>query len=100
MRDDLDEHVTFAYLHRVSGGLDLSSVETHEAMPALLEGYVKSSRDLGVLSRLKIKGETAAELAGFAHAMRERIVVVHAGADAVDTCGSGGNGSGRLISPP
>ncbi len=38
-----------------------------------------------------MKGETAAELAGFALAMRERVIFVDAGEDLVDTCGTGGD---------
>jgi len=84
------------YLHRVSGGLDLSSIEAYEAMTALLEGTSSEAVISGFLVALKMKGETAAELAGFARAMRERMVVVDAGADVVDTCGTGGDGSGTF----
>ena len=53
------------------------------------------------LVALKMKGETAAELAGFARAMRERMIVVDAGTDVIDTCGTGGDASpARSISPP
>ena len=48
------------------------------------------------LVALKMKGETAAELAGFARAMRERMVVVDAGADVIDTCGTGGDAAGTF----
>ncbi|MBV8842741.1 MAG: anthranilate phosphoribosyltransferase [Bryobacterales bacterium] len=84
------------YLHRVSGGFDLSSVEAHDAMTALLEGTSSEAVISGFVVALKMKGETAAELAGFARAMRERMVVVDAGADVVDTCGTGGDGSGTF----
>jgi len=43
-----------------------------------------------------MKGETAAELAGFARAMRDRMIVVDAGPDVIDTCGTGGDGSGTF----
>jgi len=45
---------------------------------------------------LRMKGETAAELAGFARAMRERAVFVDAGPDVIDTCGTGGDGAGTF----
>ena len=48
------------------------------------------------LVALKMKGETAAELAGFARAMRERMIAVDAGADVIDTCGTGGDSSGTF----
>jgi anthranilate phosphoribosyltransferase len=43
-----------------------------------------------------MKGETAAELAGFARAMRERMIFVDAHPDVVDTCGTGGDSSGTF----
>jgi anthranilate phosphoribosyltransferase len=43
-----------------------------------------------------MRGETVDELAGFASAMRERVVHVDAPDGAVDTCGTGGDGSGTF----
>ena len=43
-----------------------------------------------------MKGETAGELAGFARAMREHAVVVDAGDDLIDTCGTGGDNAGTF----
>jgi anthranilate phosphoribosyltransferase len=81
------------FLHRVAAGANLSSEEAFQAMSALLEGASSESVIAGFLVALKMKGETAAELAGFARAMRERMIAVDAGADVVDTCGTGGDGS-------
>jgi len=46
-----------------------------------------------MLVALRMRGETVEELAGFAAAMRERVLRVEAPAGAVDTCGTGGDGS-------
>jgi anthranilate phosphoribosyltransferase len=43
-----------------------------------------------------MRGETVEELAGFATAMRERVVRVDAPEGVVDTCGTGGDGSGTF----
>jgi len=43
-----------------------------------------------------MRGETVEELAGFAAAMRERVVHVDAPDGVVDTCGTGGDGSGTF----
>ena len=67
------------YLHRVAAGSDLSSEEAREAMSALLEGQAGEAEIAGFLVALKMKGETAAEIAGFARAMRDRMIVVDAG---------------------
>ena len=62
-------------------------------MSALLEGTSSESLIAGFLVALKMKGETAAELAGFARAMRERMIAVEAPPGVVDTCGTGGDGA-------
>ena len=81
------------FLHRIAAGSHLSSEEAFQAMSALLEGSSSESVIAGFLVALRMKGETAAELAGFARAMRERMIAVEAGADVVDTCGTGGDGA-------
>ncbi len=65
-------------------------------MSALLTGSAGDAVIAAFLVALKMKGETAAELAGFARAMRERMIVVDAGADVIDTCGTGGDSSGTF----
>ena len=65
-------------------------------MGVLLDGQAGEAETAGFLVALKMKGETAAELAGFARAMRDRMMVVDAGPDVIDTCGTGGDGSGTF----
>jgi anthranilate phosphoribosyltransferase len=84
------------YLHRVAEGADLTSVEAHAAMSLLLEGGVNDAVVGGFLVALRAKGETASELAGFARAMREHMVVVEAGPDVIDIVGTGGDGAGTF----
>jgi anthranilate phosphoribosyltransferase len=45
---------------------------------------------------LRVRGETVDELTGGAEALRERMVKVQAPADAIDTCGTGGDASGTF----
>jgi anthranilate phosphoribosyltransferase len=80
------------FLHRVASGENLSAEEAHAAMSVLLEGGASDAQIAGFLVALRMKGETAPELAGFARAMRERVIFVDAGADVIDTCGTGGDG--------
>jgi anthranilate phosphoribosyltransferase len=84
------------YLHRVAAGSDLSGEEAHQAMGVLLEGGAGEAEIAAFLVALKMKGETAAEIAGFARAMRDRMIVVDAGTDVIDTCGTGGDGAGTF----
>jgi anthranilate phosphoribosyltransferase len=85
-----------AFLHRIAAGADLNAEDAYQAMSALLEGSSSEPVVAAFLVALKMKGETAAELTGFARAMRERMVIVDAGADVVDTCGTGGDASGTF----
>src|ERR1041385_6633054 len=80
------------FLHRVASGENLSAEEAHAAMSVLLEGGASDAQIAGFLVALRMKGETAPELAGFARAMRERVIFVDAGADVIATCGTGGGG--------
>ena len=84
------------FLHRAAAGSHLSAEEAHQAMSALLEGHSNEVEIAAFLVALKMKGETAAELAGFARALRDRMIVVDAGPDVIDTCGTGGDGSGTF----
>jgi anthranilate phosphoribosyltransferase len=49
-----------------------------------------------LLVALRMRGETVDELAGFATAMRARVLRVDAPDGAIDTCGTGGDGSGTF----
>jgi len=84
------------FIHRVSEGASLSMQEARDAMGALLDGTASESQVAAFLVALRMKGETAAELAGFAGAMRERMIVVDAGENVIDTCGTGGDGVGTF----
>ena len=84
------------FLHHVAAKADLSTEEAHQAMGALLEGASSDPVVSAFLIALKMKGETAAELTGFARAMRERMIVVDAGPNVIDTCGTGGDASGTF----
>src|SRR5258706_6229213 len=79
-------------LNRVLARESLSSGEAYQAMSTLLEGATGDASIAAFLVALKMKGETADELAGFARAMRDRMLRVDAGDDVIDTCGTGGDG--------
>jgi len=65
-------------------------------MTSLLEGGSHEAVVGAFLVGLGVKGETAAELAGFARAMREHMVVVDAGPNVIDIVGTGGDGAGTF----
>ena len=84
------------FLHRVASRADLTAEDARAAMNVLLAGEASEVEIAAFLVALKMKGETADELAGFARGMRERMIRVDAGADVVDNCGTGGDGSGTF----
>ena len=84
------------YLHRAAAGEHLSAEDAQNAMGALLEGEATPAQIAAFAVAIKMKGETAEELTGFARALRERMIVVDAGEGLIDTCGTGGDFSGTF----
>jgi anthranilate phosphoribosyltransferase len=79
-------------LARVVARGDLSQLEAQETLDAIFRGELTSVQVAGLLIGMRMKGETAAELAGFAQSMRkhsERVIVKRDGR-LLDTCGTGG----------
>jgi anthranilate phosphoribosyltransferase len=74
----------------------LSQIEAHNLMREMLSGSMDTAGIAEVLGYLRQKGETVAELVGFASAMREmgEPIDLDQSADPVlDTCGTGGDGT-------
>jgi anthranilate phosphoribosyltransferase len=85
-----------SYLHRAAAGEHLSAEDAQAAMNALLSGDATAAQIAGFAIAIKMKGETALELTGFARALREHMIVVDAGDGLIDTCGTGGDLSGTF----
>jgi anthranilate phosphoribosyltransferase len=76
---------------------DLDAGQTRALLTALVAGRCGEAETAAVLVALRMKGETAAELAAAAAVLREHMVVLETGRDDVlDTCGTGGDGSGTF----
>ena len=88
------------YLQQVTTGKSLAFDDAHQAMITILDGGVPDAVLAGFLVALKMKGETADELAGFARAMREKCVRVETGDDisndVIDIVGTGGDDAGTF----
>ena len=75
-------------------GRDLSQEDAREVMNSIMAGEATPAQIGAFLVALRIKGETADEIAGCAEAMREHVLVVRpARTDLVDTAGTGGDGA-------
>src|SRR5437588_5816004 len=81
------------FLHKVADRGDLSADEAHEAMLAILGGEISTAQIAAFLVALRMKGETADELQGFARAMRDKAQRVEIEGPLLDTCGTGGDGA-------
>ena len=82
-----------AALAAVVDGRVLGRDEARAAMGAVMDGEATPAQLAALLVALRMRGETIEELTGFAEAMRERVLRVDAPAGAIDTCGTGGDGS-------
>jgi anthranilate phosphoribosyltransferase len=78
---------------RLLDGHDLTRDEAREAMNTIMSGEATPAQIGGFLVALRLKGETADEIAGCAEAMRAHVLAVRPKReDLVDTAGTGGDG--------
>ncbi len=83
-------------LERLAGRHDLTADETRAAVGAIMEGDASEVAVAAFLTALRVKGETAEELAGAVEAVRARMGRWEAsptGRTLLDTCGTGGDGA-------
>ncbi len=79
---------------KVADGHALSSSEAEAAFDAMMSGEATAGQIGGFLMALRVRGETVDEITAGAKIMRAKAVQVPAPADAIDTCGTGGDASG------
>ncbi len=80
-----------AYIERVADGGDLDQEEARAAAAAVFEGATEAQIG-ALLAALRAKGETEAEIAGFAQGMRDAARTITPDREPlVDTCGTGGD---------
>jgi anthranilate phosphoribosyltransferase len=86
-----------ATLGRLAAGEDLSFDEMSVAIDLVMQGRCTDGEIALLLTSLRAKGETVAELAGAAAAMRKHMTPIRTDRTGVlDTCGTGGDGSGTF----
>ena len=86
-------------VERLVAGRDLQADEAQAVMNQIMTGEASDAQIGGYLTALRIKGETRDEIVGSARAMRANATQVPTGldgADLLDTCGTGGDGSGTF----
>jgi anthranilate phosphoribosyltransferase/anthranilate synthase/phosphoribosyltransferase len=83
-------------LARLGRGETLSEREAGEAFGLIMDGEATPAQIGGMLMAMRARGETVAELTGAVMAMRARMTPVQAPDDAIDVCGTGGDGAASL----
>jgi anthranilate phosphoribosyltransferase len=85
-----------ALVGKASSGAALTATEAAEAFDIIMDGRAGEIQVAAFLTALHMRGETVEEIAAAAEALRARALTVDAPADAIDTCGTGGDGLGTL----
>jgi len=82
---------------KVVEGSNLSMSETESVMNEIMSGEATPAQIASFITALRIKGETAEEIAGCARIMQQHALQVNPKrTDVVDTCGTGGDASGTF----
>ena len=82
---------------KIESGYDLTQAEMADTIDLVMQGVCTEDSIRSLLLALVAKGETVAEIAGAAAAMRTHMTPLHSTReDLVDTCGTGGDGSGTF----
>lgn len=86
-----------AYLEKCLDGHDLTSDEASRVLEMIMTGQATESQIGAILTALRAKGESEDEIVGFARTMRNHAVKITADdPDAIDMCGTGGDGLGTF----
>ncbi len=83
-------------LAHVATGAALTPAQAKQAFEIIMSGEATASQMGGFLMALRVRGETVDEITAAASVMRDKALHVQAPADAIDTCGTGGDDSGSL----
>ncbi len=85
------------FIAKLVEGRHLTAQEAERAMEIIMSGGATDAQIACFLTALRMKGETVEEIVGCARAMRARATrVPHSQPLVVDTCGTGGDGSGTF----
>ncbi len=84
-------------LSKILNGENLTRTEAASVMEDIMDGKTTDAQIGAFLVALKMKGESVDEIAGCAEAMRKKATPVSTDQEVfVDTCGTGGDGSGTF----
>jgi anthranilate phosphoribosyltransferase len=81
---------------KLAAGETLSADEAEAAFTIIMSGDATPAQIGALLMAMRVRGETVPEITGAVRAMRGRMTAIEAPADAIDVCGTGGDGAGTL----
>ena len=84
------------HLSALARGESLTAEEAASAMRLVMSGEATPIQVAGFLVALRVKGETAEEITGFARTVREMATRVDIDGELLDTCGTGGDSMGTF----
>jgi anthranilate phosphoribosyltransferase len=84
------------YLNQLVRGESLAESEASRAMELIMRDEATPIQIAGFIVALRVKGETVEELAGLARTARAMATPIDVDGDLLDTCGTGGDGSGSF----
>lgn len=84
------------FLARLAKGERLSLNESQAAFGIIMDGAASEAQIGAMLMAMRLRGETIDELTGAVTAMRARMTRITAPPDAIDVCGTGGDGAASL----
>ena len=83
-------------IEAVVSGESLSMEAAAQVMNEIMSGEATPAQFGAFVTALRLKGESVDEIAGMAQVMREHSLHVEVDGNLVDTCGTGGDGSGTF----
>jgi len=92
----MGDDVLVRSLSRLVEGVDLDEASARAVMDRIMDGAATPAQIGAILAALRLKGETVDEICGMVRSMRDHATPVRLPAGAVDTCGTGGDGSGTF----
>lgn len=85
------------FVQQLLEGKPLDRAQARALMERLMDGEVSPVITAAILAAMRVRGETVDEITGFAEGMRSRATRIElTRPDAIDTCGTGGDGSGTF----
>ncbi len=84
------------FIARLAAGETMTADQAETAFDIIMSGEATPAQIGALLMAMRLRGETVFEITGAVRAMRRRMTAVEAPGDAIDVCGTGGDGAGTL----